>query len=92
MTDNDVVPPSVVYPHYLSASESGRHRADIFVVEIVVNERGEVETVKGRDAPRSIADALFLANALSSAKSWRFKPALKGDFRVKYRHLFELAR
>jgi hypothetical protein len=90
--DGDVVPPSVLYPRFLTATESGKRRADIFLVEIVVNERGEVESVKGRNSPRNIGDSLFLMNALSAAKSWRFTPAVKGNYRVKYRHLFELAR
>jgi hypothetical protein len=90
-TDDDITPPSVLYPRFPDPAEARKARADMFMIEVVVNEHGDVAMAKARTLPRSISESLFLMNLLSSAKSWRFDPAKKGIYPVKYRYFVELA-
>jgi TonB family protein len=55
-------------------------------VEIVVDERGRVETAT---LTRSVA-ASFDPALLEATTRWRFQPALLGGRPVKYRRAFEI--
>ena len=56
------------------------------VVEVVVDESGNVETSR---MVESLAD-FYDAGLLESARSWRFKPAQRAGQPVKYRKLVEI--
>jgi hypothetical protein len=91
-TDRDIVPPIVRYPNFSIQPYSGKARPDTFLIEVLVNERGRVDTARSRHLPDTVGESLFLMNTLSAAKSWRFDPALKGIYPVKYRYLLEFIR
>jgi len=56
------------------------------VVQVVVDERGSVESAQ---LVRSLAD-FYDAGLLEAARKWRFKPALLADQPVKYRKIVEI--
>ena len=56
------------------------------VVQVVVDERGNVESAR---MVESLAD-FYDAGLLESARSWRFKPAQRAGQPVKYRKLVEI--
>jgi hypothetical protein len=51
------------------------------MLEVVISRRGEVERIKLLSPPRRMVDVM----ALSTAKMWRFDPALKDGAPVRYR-------
>ena len=89
-TDPDVAPPRLIYPQTLSPVLTAMPRSDFMTFEVVVDDRGLVESVKAKDSPHTIGELLILLNALSSAKSWRFDPALRLDAPVRYSQLVAL--
>ena len=82
----DVEPPTVIYPQRL-VPVSGATVPDRPTIEIVVNESGSVDSVKASAAPRTLGESVVITSALSAAKSWRFRPALREGRPVKYRLL-----
>jgi hypothetical protein len=82
--DTDVTPPELLYPQHVKSWPSGSD-ADNLYVEIVVNEKGTVDSVRPWQPPQTIAEAVIVLRALSFAKTWRFHPAEKGGHPVKYR-------
>ena len=89
--DGDVVPPAAVYPQFPSIP-SGTDPDDVAEFDIVVTEFGEVESVRARQAPASIADALTMTVSLSAAKTWLFRPGLKNGEPVKYRTVISILK
>ena len=83
-TDTDVVPPVAVYPHFLGALLERAH-PDATSFDIVIGRTGSVQSVKLRQAPRTVGNAFHLTTSLSAAKAWRFQPALKDGQPVSYR-------
>ena len=85
-SDVGVVPPATVYPQLLTVLAPGSYDGRA-TIEIVVNERGTVESVKAKNAPpmHSLGEYLLMTMSLSATKSWRFLPALKDGRPVKYR-------
>src|SRR5262249_32258956 len=85
-SDADVVPPLAVRSEYLGELPpellplNGR-----VTIEVVVNERGDVEAAKVNSAPRTIGESMRYAMSLHAVKSWQFRPALKDGVPVKYR-------
>ena len=60
-------------------------------VLILVNETGTVDTVKATFTPTSVGDNLLMTNALSVAKTWKFRPAEKDGHPVKYQVIMPLS-
>jgi len=89
-TDPDVAPPRLLYPQRLAPVGAQTSRNDFMTFEVVIDDRGLVESVKAKDSPHTIGELLILLNALSTAKSWRFDPALKDDAPVRYSQLVAL--
>lgn len=88
--DADVLPPRMLYPQTLTPVVPGMSRREFMTFEVVVNEGGRVDWVKARDVPQTLGESVMLLNALSTAKSWRFDPALKNDGPVRYNQLVAL--
>jgi hypothetical protein len=82
--DVDVAPPELIYPRAIKTWPAGSNR-DLPFVEVIVNEKGTVDSVKGCEPPKTLAESLELLNALSAVGNWRFLPADKGGHSVKYR-------
>jgi len=82
--DADVTPPELIYPRAIKTWPAGSNR-DLPFVEVIVNDKGTVDSVKGCEPPKTLAESLELLNALSAVGNWRFRPADKGGRSVKYR-------
>jgi len=88
--DIDVIPPTIVYPPYLTPATAGPQAQGPLMIEVVVSERGTVESAKALGPPRTMGDVLVLTNELSGSNSWRFRPAVKDGEPVRYRQLVVL--
>jgi TonB family protein len=85
VTDANVVPPGIVrqaLPPF--------HRKPIApmtgVIEVVINETGEVET----STMRTAIDPVYDSQALAASRNWRYKPATKDGAPVKFRKLVQV--
>jgi TonB family protein len=85
VTDADVVPPAIVrqaLPPF--------HRKPLVpmqgVVEVVINEAGEVEAA----TIRQTIDAVYDNQALNASRNWRYKPATRQGTPVKFRKLVQV--
>src|SRR5204863_5352033 len=82
--DVEVVPPVVIRQSLVAL-------ADVFalrpgVLEIIIDENGEVEAATIRTSVNPVYDRLVLA----TAKSWKYKPATLGSEPVKFRRMIQL--
>jgi hypothetical protein len=76
----DVLPPVLLYPHLPpTAPEVGSLPGNR--MELLIGDDGKVERVKLIAGPVRMPDMMLL----SSAKTWRFRPALKDGRSVRYR-------
>jgi hypothetical protein len=84
-SDYDVQPPQLLTP---PLSPALGPTGSTYTIEVIVNERGIVESVRMPDRPRTMQDS----SVLPAAKMSRFKPALKNGVPVKYRLEMSVAR
>ncbi len=89
-SDPDVVPPVPDSSQQLWRMPASTRRSDLVTIEIVVDERGAVQSVKATHFPDSLADTAALMMSLSAVKSWHFSPALKDGRPVKFRQMLSL--
>jgi hypothetical protein len=90
-SDADVAPPALSSAQQLWSIPSSPRASDRTTIEIVVDERGGVESAKSVGEAASLADTAAVAMSLSAAKAWRFRPAIKDGRPVKYRQIFSIA-
>jgi hypothetical protein len=90
-TNSQVVPPHVMYPQSLDLLPIGSDRSS-HVIEVVVSERGLVESAKSVRQPNTIGEYASVINGLSITKTWRFQPARLNGEPVKYRLFISLAK
>jgi periplasmic protein TonB len=83
--DKDVTPPIPILPQRLGALPPGLRLQDKMMIEVVLDEDGNVESAKTVDPPQNLGDAVVVTMSLSAVKSWHFRPALKDGRPVKYR-------
>jgi hypothetical protein len=76
----DVLPPVLLYPHLPPTAPEVRSLPGNSM-ELLIAENGAVERVKLIAGPLRMADMMLL----SSAKMWKFRPALKDGRSVRYR-------
>jgi len=87
--DSEVRPPTAV-PRQLIGMWSPLAPTDTQGIAVVVNEAGTVDSVRSVNKPRTMAESLQLTSALSTVKSWQFRPATKDNIPVKYRLILPL--
>jgi hypothetical protein len=87
--DSEVTPPTAV-PQQLIGMWSPLAPTDTGGITVLVNETGTVDSVRSVNEPRTMAESLQLAFALSAVKSWHFRPAIKDNVPVKYRLILPL--
>ncbi len=80
--DNEVVPPSAIYPRFPTVKPAG---VDLVEFNVLISEAGTVESVHALRAPETIAEAMVVTMSLSASKTWRFSPATKDGEPVRYR-------
>jgi len=83
--DQDVVPPSAIYPNFPSRLPAGVRPDEVAEFYVVVSETGTVESVRARRVPETMAEAMTMTMSLSAAKAWRFRPGSKNGHPVRYR-------
>ena len=88
-SDRDVTPPLATYPR-VPAPPAGVRAEGLSTLELLVNESGEVESVRLQGRPAHLGEALQATVNLSAAKTWRFAPAVKDGRPVKYRKLVQV--
>jgi hypothetical protein len=76
----DVLPPKLLYPHLPPTAPEVRSLSGNRM-ELLIGDDGMVERVKLIAGPVRWPDIMLL----SSAKTWRFQPALKDGRSVRYR-------
>ncbi len=84
LDDADVSPPVAIRAPGIAAERADGDK-NVSSIEILVNETGGVEAVRGRPRPATLGAALHSATALSVVKTWRFRPARRNGQPVKYR-------
>jgi hypothetical protein len=89
--DRDVIPPTVLFSQLPGPSPVFTPQHDIPALEVFVNEKGTVDSVRAIARPRNIAESVVLTNGLSAAKAWRFRPATKEGRAVRYRLIVVLS-
>ena len=82
---SDVTPPVFVYPDSRPVYAPGSAPKDAPSIEITINERGTIDTAKTINAPHTIAESMQVMSDLSAAKNWRFRPAMRDGYPVKFR-------
>ena len=89
-TSPSVTPPAIVSPSvpWLVAVNPGDASGP--AIEIIVNERGGVESVRATIRPRTVSESVLILNELSAAKNWRFRPASRNGRPVRYRMLLPI--
>lgn len=85
----DVTPPTVVSMPWLNPPPPDSEPYDA-AIQVVVNEQGTVDSVKATIAPRTIGESIWVTNALSAMKAWRFQPAAKNGQPVRFRLIVPL--
>ena len=90
--DAGVAPPVPVVARLFAGlrPESPNVRWEVLTIEVVVNPDGGVDTAKGLVAPQTVGETVLLTQALSSIKSWAFKPATRDGVPVPYRQVIRL--
>ena len=88
--DQDVTPPVASYPRLPAEPPTRMLAGDLSTLELLVDETGQVESVKAIGRPKHLGEALLMTVNLSAAKTWRFLPAVKDGRPVKYRKLVQV--
>jgi len=85
-SDADVTPPQPVRQQWLRALPAGS-AGDVVTIEVVVNKRGTVDSVRMNSTPRSLGEFMVFTMSLHAIKAWEFRPALKNGNPVLYRQV-----
>ena len=85
--NGDVQPPIALRPHLPSEPPAHVPVEHLMVIDLVVTDRGLVESVRLLTDPRTVNDFMMV----SAAKAWIFAPAILDGLPVKYRHRIRFA-
>jgi hypothetical protein len=80
IADRDVEPPVPVKPKIATVLPADEREENLTVVDLIISDDGEVESVKLVRPVRGVRGAMML----SAVKAWRFQPALKDAQPVRY--------
>jgi len=83
--DAEVVPPVQTYPRYVESIGPDYPNASPF--QVVIDEHGMVESAILARYPVNMRQAVSGTMLLAAAKAWRFQPATKDGYPVKYRRI-----
>ena len=83
--DAGVVPPVQTYPRYVESLGPDHPGASPF--QVVIDENGLVESAALARYPTNMRQAVSGTLLLAAAKAWRFQPATKDGYPVKYRRI-----
>jgi hypothetical protein len=81
--DADVTPPIAILPQRLGMLPASERST--LMIEVVLDETGEVESARTSEQPMSLGDAQVVTMSLHAVKAWRFQPALRNGRPVRYR-------
>src|SRR5205085_7868297 len=84
LDDRDVLPPIPVRQSLAALSDVFALRPGI--LEIIIDESGEVEAATVRTSVNPVYDRLVIA----TARTWRYKPALLDGVPVKFRKIIQI--
>ncbi len=79
--DPGVVPPALLSPRLTAPLQEESSSPDSSAIDIVISDRGVVESAKLASPVRDYREAMML----SAIKAWRFKPASVDGYPVRYR-------
>jgi hypothetical protein len=79
--DEGVTPPALVSPRANIPLQQTEGADDLSAIDLVISDKGEVESVKLASPVRDYREAMML----SAVKAWRFKPATVEGLPVRYR-------
>jgi len=79
-TDQGVTPPVRVPPRLNTPRQQAQGAEDLSSIDLIISDRGEVESVKLVSPVRDYREAMML----SAVKAWRFTPASIDGLRVRY--------
>jgi tetratricopeptide (TPR) repeat protein len=88
-TDKDVIPPVEVertLPRWVPPNPVVAQSTFRGIVEVIVDERGAVETSAMRESVNQFYDPVLV----KAAKAWKFRPALRQGKPVRYRLMVEI--
>src|SRR5262249_47562012 len=91
VADMNVEPPIAILPQQLGSLPAGARREDYYMIEVVLNEQGAVESARVTEAPLELGDTVVVTMSLSAVKAWQFLPALKDGRPVRYRKLIPVS-
>lgn len=83
--DTDILAPKLSSLRELTVLPEGFPDNGVRVLEIVVNEAGQVDSASVPGRPRTLGEYMVTVNGLSIAKAWSFQPATRQGVAVKYR-------
>jgi hypothetical protein len=89
-SDSDVTPPLATYPRLPARPPAGVRADEHSIMELLVGETGLVESARVLRPPHNLGEALLVTANLSAAKTWRFRPAVRGGQPVRYRTLVQV--
>jgi TonB family protein len=87
--DGEVTPPTVVQqkaPQWPAGAQNFMVKGRRGVLEVVIDEQGAVESAVMRQSIAKVYDDTLMA----TAKTWRYKPAVKNNLPVKYKKLIQI--
>jgi hypothetical protein len=79
--DEGVTPPALVAPRANFPLQQTEGADDLSAIDLVISDKGEVESVKLASPVRDYREAMML----SAVKAWRFKPATVEGLPVRYK-------
>ena len=86
-SDTAVIPPLIDMPEISARDRIRPVTSGAPAIEIVINERGTVDSARATVQPKTVGEASLLMGRLSAVKAWRFQPATKNGEAVRYRLL-----
>lgn len=86
----DVTPPSLLTPIGIAPIRTN-YVPGLATIEVIVSGDGSVLSARAGRPPASLGETLEMMNWLSTAKSWRFGPAVRNGQSVKYRLVVPLS-